>query len=282
MEMAHPKDNINHYQNKINELKGFHYHAKFHNKILVLVEGDSDVLFFKKLIDNVKLEAIPGGNPKVEKAVEELLPVHRLTIGIRDADFLHLNIEKYQKENIFLTDVHDIEMLSLNNEQIFLNVSTTYQISQSLHELCQELYHLSLIKWFNSIGLDENDNNESHGFNFKGLKINKIQLTDLEDCIVNILAMNPLQVQWNSDIIKSELEQLKARNPDVYQLTNGHDLILHLKNFCSKNISSDELERFVRGVYRAEDFKQTKLWQDVSNWQENIPESQQIKLKFVS
>src|SRR5580693_6880159 len=109
------------YQDKLNELKLDISHPNSIGKVFVLLEGESDVRLFRKLfnLENCKVENIPGGNPKLEECVQTLIANYALVIGIRDADFIHLNNIPYQKANIFLTDFHDIEMVMISTDELF-------------------------------------------------------------------------------------------------------------------------------------------------------------------
>ena len=109
------------FQDRLDELIQDINHYKSKSITFVLLEGDTDVRLFRKFFNEntCKVENITGGNLQLEIAVERLLDIHKLVIGIRDADFIHLNGIDYDKENMFLTDFHDIEMTLIHNDSTF-------------------------------------------------------------------------------------------------------------------------------------------------------------------
>ena len=103
------------YQEKLTELRLDISHPNSQGINFVLVEGESDIRIFRKLLNETtcKVEQVPGGNIKVIECVQTLLPTYRYILGIRDADFLRLESQPLQLENIFLTDMHDFETTML-------------------------------------------------------------------------------------------------------------------------------------------------------------------------
>jgi hypothetical protein len=83
------------YQDKFNELRLDITHPNSKDINFVFVEGQSDIKLFRKLfsLDKCKVENIPGGKDKVEECVANLLPLCKLVIAVRDADFIHLSNE---------------------------------------------------------------------------------------------------------------------------------------------------------------------------------------------
>ncbi len=86
------------------------------NKVWVIVEGETDQKLYSKLIDghHVEIEIAHGGLNSLLLSVSELLRETDRILGIRDADFLHLEGKKETAENIFLTDFHDAEMMMIS------------------------------------------------------------------------------------------------------------------------------------------------------------------------
>ena len=116
------------YQEKINELRLDILHPNSKKTNFVLLEGDTDVRLFRKIFDlNIcKVEWIPGGNIKLEECIDTLIKSHPLILGIRDSDFIKIHNKDYQKINIFLTDLHDMEMTMLNFDLVFNTIMCEY------------------------------------------------------------------------------------------------------------------------------------------------------------
>src|SRR6187431_1307189 len=125
------------YQEKLNELRLDIAHPKSSGISFVLLEGDTDIRLFRKLFNlkNCKVENIPGGNKKLEECVQTLVHVYPLILGIRDADFIRINETEYSLDNMFLTDLHDIEITMLNFEPILSAIVFEYSsIDKDQHE----------------------------------------------------------------------------------------------------------------------------------------------------
>ena len=110
------------YQEKLNQIRMDLNHPNTQGKVFVLVEGESDIRLYRKLFNDAicKVEIVPGGNVKLESCVADISSSYPLAIGIRDADFIHLSSEAYNKVNMFLTDYHDIEMTMIADEDTFI------------------------------------------------------------------------------------------------------------------------------------------------------------------
>ena len=154
---------------KLTELRLDMSHPKNEGRVFILVEGDSDVRFYRKVFrqNTCKIEEIPGGKGKVEFVLRELNKAFKLIIGIRDADFLHLETKKSPLSNLFLTDFHDLEILLIQSETAFSAVVHEFSdIDKSVHnslkiKLLNALKFLSYLRWYNDI--------KNLEVNFKGL-----------------------------------------------------------------------------------------------------------------
>ena len=147
------------YQDKLNELRLDISHPNSRGLVFILVEGKTDIRLFRKLFDlsHCKVESIPGGNPKVEDCVYELTRPNRLILGIRDADFINLMAShSYPKDNIHITDLHDIEMMIVFEDEALKSVSFEYLgISEAENanvrlRILKSIEMVSYLKWLNS------------------------------------------------------------------------------------------------------------------------------------
>ena len=96
----------------IGEIRQARRHPIGKNYLWVLVEGITDQKLYAKLIDgnNTKVEMVPGKTKGIEHLRNALLILTKETdkvIGIRDADFLHLDEQQETIDCLFLTDAHD-------------------------------------------------------------------------------------------------------------------------------------------------------------------------------
>ncbi len=265
---------------KMNELRMSISHMNNEGLAFIFVEGDSDILLFRKFfdLDNCKVERIPGGNPKVEDAVLELLEKNNLIIGIRDADFIHLSGVPYQKQNIFLTDFHDIEMVLVAENQIFnaiLNEHTDISVQEydaTRNKMFALLEEISLLKWLSS-----KENLElmftKAGFQDLiefALKNNKNTI-NFENYFGRVLAESPNAKIKDINLIISKINSLKKENANNFQLCNGHDFTKTFAIFLrekgnKKSINNDSVIDLLRISYRFSDFKKTLLFAHTNEW----------------
>lgn len=269
------------FETKMVELRLDITHPNSAGLAFIFVEGDSDILLFRKLfdLDNCKVECIPpGGHMKVEAAVEELLKSNKLVIGIRDADFIHLSGIPYEKQNMFLTDFHDIEMVLVAENKVFnaiLNEHTnfpTQEYDATRNKIFQLLEEISLLKWLSSKE-DLKLNFTKAGFqDLLELALKKAKNTiDFESYFGRVLAESPNAKITDINLIISKINLLKQENVNSFQLCNGHDFTKTFAIFLrekgnKKSINNDAVIDLLRISYRIEDFQKTKLFAKTNEW----------------
>jgi hypothetical protein len=259
----------------IGEIRQARRHPTGKNYLWVLVEGITDQKLYAELVDgeNIQVEMVHGGGIKnLRDVLAILIEETNRVIGIRDADFLHLNNEQEMIAQLFLTDTHDTEMTLIACDAIFKKVVAEYLSSErnefnSLrHRLLISLTFLSGIRWLNNI--------EDIGLNFDVLGLANFydasNLTlDKTKCIKEIETRS----RNKKRTIQIEEVELKIENiSDYYNLCNGHDavkaLALHITAVNGgKGIKDDEIARALRIAYRKEDFTTTTLYENLKNWE---------------
>ena len=271
------------YQNKLQELKSLVIpHPNNKGRVFVLVEGETDIKLFNKFFepDSTRVEAIPGGNLKVEEATEELLKISKLVIGIRDADFIRLNNRlnniNYNKTNVFLTDFHDIEMSLIVNDDSFSSVIVEYT-EQNLKECNYEkirenilgvLENVGFLKWLNDV---EKLEIKFEGTGFEDLIDFENYKLDFKQYFNRLLSKSTNVKIKDICIILEKIKDLKLLSPCLLQLCNGHDFIkimlLFLNNKDIKNqISKENMSSSFRVAYTRDMFKKTQLYSSVNSW----------------
>lgn len=113
------KDNTGE-KDKINDIRLSLNTPKGSQTIWVLVEGEDDCKIYPKFFDQTKskVEYINGGKERLMTALKVLSQETNQVIGIRDADFLHLEKLPIPSLPLFYTDYHDIEMTMLSFEGV--------------------------------------------------------------------------------------------------------------------------------------------------------------------
>ncbi len=268
------------YDYKINELRLDISHPNSDGLAFVLVEGDTDIRLFRKLfnLNNCKVESVPGGNSKIEDGVAELLNKSELVIGIRDADFIHLNNIEYTNKNIFLTDLHDIEMSLVAEDEVFSAIIFEFtslpknEHSNTRNEIFNHIDKISLLKWLNE--------KENLGFKFKDVGIQDLlsfsdNSFDFVAYFSRLIAKSPNTAEHDFNLILNKIENLKTLNPNKYQLCNGHDYIKAFATFLRqkgnrKSVSEDDISILFRTNYRLEFYQNTALFRNTKAWSEVV------------
>jgi hypothetical protein len=241
----------------------------------VLVEGETDQKLYAKLIAgrNTKVEMVFGGVENLRKAVFTLVQETKQVLGIRDADFLHLDKRQETIACLFLTDFHDAEMLLLTCDAAFESVVCEYlplrraDFEMLRRNLLESLVFLGAIRWIN--------NSEILKLNFEGLSLAKVydaaMLTlDKAKCIEELENRSPNKKRN----LQTEEIELKINGfCDHYNLCNGHDfekafaLHINVKNPGVKGVKDGDIGKALRMAYRKDDFATTKLYESLKNWE---------------
>ena len=263
---------------KIGEIRQARRHPIGKSYLWVLVEGETDQKIYAKLIDgdNTKVETVLGGVESLRKALSILILETTQIIGIRDADFLHLDNRQETITGLFLTDVHDTEMMLLSCDTAFESIVAEYLPLKRIEfksfrcELLASLLFLAGIRWLN--------NTEGLELNFKGVSLdgfyNAINLTiNKIECIQAIENRSPNK---NRLIQLDEIDLKIADISDHYNLCNGHDVekafaqhvtIVNQSVSNTKGAKDTDIGKALRMAYRKEDFKTTKLYASIKDWE---------------
>ncbi len=264
------------YQDKLNELRLDITHPKSKGKVFVCLEGESDVKLFRKFfnLEQCKVESIPGGKFKLEECVICLISFHNLIIGIRDADFLHLENKTSIHPNIFFTDFHDMEMVMVSVEEVFSSILFEFtNLRQDEHQLIREhilksISFIGYLKWLNEI--------EKLEINFDGIDFDKlidIQSFEIDKNKLINMALNqsPNAKERDISILLTKINSLINVSHNLYQLCNGHDfmkiLSIYINRKASRKIKYENLESQFRTAYTFHHYRNnSKLWQDTTDW----------------
>jgi len=255
----------------------------------LLVEGDSDLKLFEKMIDSnyCKIKE-PQSQNNVIKAIE-VLENNKFdrAIGIIDADFFLLDGNPPNSSFLFLTDTHDLETTILKSDA-FRNVIDEYCCKEKLYGF-EKVHKKNLI----DILLE---NGKLVGFFRWYCKKNNIRLKfrdfPLIKCMDNSFSIEPNKMifeitknsQFSSTIIDENklISEINA-NPqvDLWLVCNGHDLIYILLIWLQKkigknsrlrnikNMKKGDLETIFRLAFEKRYFENTNLYLRIKNWQLN-------------
>ncbi len=268
------KSNVS-YQDKINELRLDFMNPNTKNKTFILLEGDSDVRLYCKLYpqDNFKIEVLPSGKIYLEKGLQELSPLFKKIIGIRDADFAHLENQKPSVANLFFTDFHDTEMIMVASSATFSAILHEFcSLSQTEHnkirqKLLAALRFVSYFRWYNELNKLE--------FSFEGATFGDIFnaqtfAIDNQKYVEKVVQQSRNAKITDIETILAVVNQLADENHDSFQLCNGHDflniLALYLTTQNKEGLNEKRLASHFRIAYNFSEYQQTKLYEQVKNW----------------
>nr|VFK10798.1 MAG: Protein of unknown function (DUF4435) [Candidatus Kentron sp. LPFa] len=240
------------------------------NNIWVIVEGETDRRLFSKLIDGdqVEIEFSREGLNGVLRIVSELLKETNRILGIRDADFLHLEGKVETAQNIFVTDYHDAEMMIIACDEAYHAVEAEYfpeeeELSYSREMILKSISFIGGMRWLNhadDLGL----NLKSIGF---GKFYDKKNLLHETNCLHHVMERSPKK----KDRITKEAVRSKIKDiADFLNLCNGHDFQKAFAYLASSNSKkgwdADDIGRSFRVAYRFEDFQKTNLYKRLKEW----------------
>jgi Protein of unknown function (DUF4435) len=261
------------YENKIDELRLEIRHPNNRGKVFILVEGESDVKLYRKFYDVSKIERIPGGNTKVIDALNLFCTLSNSFIGIRDADFMNVLDQTNTTQNLFLTDVHDLEMLICANDEVFSSILNELcpmvlaNHRQLKTQLLKSLRFISYCRLYNELAnLELTFKNVGFGdlFNPTTFEIDKTAFVE------KLLEQSPNTRLTDVATIIDEAENLENPNHDLLQLCNGHDFIkvmaLYISSQRNKGVSSELITSHFRTAYHLSHFKGTQLYAQTNNW----------------
>lgn len=251
-------------------------HPKGKNYIWILVEGISDHKLYKKLINgsNTKVEQVNGGGiNELKQALTQLIQKNICVIGIRDADFMHLDQQQEDIDVLFLTDVHDAEMLLIACDVVFEHLLNEYlpikpsNTNNFRDDLLRSLVFISGLRWLNHI--------DDIGLNFKGISVDKfydasLLKLDKHNCMTDVIQRSPKKKR-EPDI--TEIEEKISTITDYNNLSNGHDVLkalaLHITSKNNKGVNHDDLAEILRIAYRFDDFTKTNLYNNLKQWEQS-------------
>lgn len=264
------------YQDKLNELRLDISHPNSKGVVFVFVEGESDIRLFRKLfnLQYCKVEFVPGGKFKLEDCVATLSGSYTLIIGIIDADFIHLKGTKPTKSNIFATDRHDIEMTIIAEDEVFSSLMSEHTSEGKENHLdirlniLNSIELLSLLKFLNEI--------EDLKYNFKHTGFRDLLLfsdfsLDFKTYFSRVLSKSSDNVIIDYNSVMQKIHTLKASNPDLFQLCNGHDYINALSQYLmecgsSRSIDYQGISSSLRMAFTECHYKKTNLYQSTKSW----------------
>jgi hypothetical protein len=273
---------------KKNEIRLLFKHPLYKGKVIIVVEGMSDVRLFRGILngEKIRLETIDGKGNLISAMKELVGEFPDRILAVCDADHDHLTgkVNEREKYSIYLTDQHDAEVMMLNSPAL-ASLIDEYSSPDNAEELhCNLLevafsaaYPLGLLRWVNT--------DESLGLKFKGLNFNQFidvnrtsVKVDVDTLIDELLKRSPNKatIATKSHLI-ARLHDYQERKSCKFQVSAGHDLtniisIVYRQRWASLELNMDhkKIESSLRIAYSSDNFKDTALFKNLSEYLSGI------------
>nr|VFJ92437.1 MAG: Protein of unknown function (DUF4435) [Candidatus Kentron sp. LFY] len=266
------------------------------DKVWIIVEGETDRRLFSKLIDgdDVEIEISHGGLNALLTIVSELSRETERILGIRDADFLHLEGEAKTPENIFLTDHHDAEMMIVSCDEVYRNLAIEHlpktkpddsavskggipphEALSSRQVILRSIAFIAGLKWINhtrDLGLDFGNLGLGRFYDWHP---DRRALVLDEDNYLDVIMERSgnKKGKVSREAIHLEIKDIS----DLLDLCNGHDFMRAFAIFsdchrspenkkAKKKTSHEDIGKAFRAAYRFMDFQKTRLYKRLQQW----------------
>jgi hypothetical protein len=267
---------------KKNEIRLLFRHPLYRDKIIIVVEGQSDVRLFRNILENenIKLETMDGKQQLLNAMVDLIAEYPKRILAICDADHDHLLecAEDRKKYSIYTTDHHDAEIMILNSPALksFVHEYSSFDNADSicsgiLENSFSAAYTIGLLRWINC--------KENLNIRFKGLNFNTFIDVDKLDISLNIeFLIDALLIRSSnkSDIVTKDyliemLTEYKDKNACKMQVCSGHDVtniiaIVFRQRWASLDLNMDarKVESSLRVAFHKSYFNDTELFKNIS------------------
>lgn len=256
-----------------------------YDEFYVLVEGETDELFYSKFLDNTKCTIeICQGKQNVIDAISILNNRNKRIkyFGIIDKDYEFL-ISTQEVDNIIKTDYHSVETMCLksssfenlvkeyfdSNKIDKLNTNGDFNLVEHILELTKQIAQIRML----SI-------NEKYYFQFKptGKQSKELDYTKfickntfsylgLDNLLDTVKKYHNQGVHLSNKDLISKIKELDSDKYEILDICHGHDIsrviVVGMKKAIGKNslvnTNVDEIERAMRLTYSREDFYKTEI-----------------------
>lgn len=261
---AQPEDDKK--KQRYDEIKSLLNHPDASARMLVLIEGPDDTALYSRILDMSRVRVRhTEGCSFMEEVLGRFNTDHdRKMCAIRDADFDHLNNNSPPFPNMFFTDTHDWETMTITPVRENA-IMTKYRIPEHrqqdiVDDAYANIMNLSYIKWYHSIVKDQ-----GNGLDFGKSAMEHYWGKSPGECLDHLY-----RSQSSDDkvvITEGDIVNFRKANPspDPRQLHVGHDLLHSLSYSMKKynkslNIRHKDMTRMLYDSYTAEEFHMTALY----------------------
>ncbi|WP_018211149.1 DUF4435 domain-containing protein [Desulfitobacterium hafniense] len=258
--------------------------SQLKNYCFILVEGTSDSLGYKWMLNHEKSKLVPAFKKDNVTEAVGLLKAKKIkgVVGIVDSDFWNIE-KKHTPPDILNTDTHDIETMILNSpalEKVLLihgiesKIKKVGDLEKVQMTLLEAAKPLALIRWISY--------KDNLGLNFKELSFEAFIDANTLEIDIPVLINSVISNTKRCDILPETLFDLYTKyneKPyDLWQLCNGHDLLeifsISLTGMFSDYAQPINLKRIYEWLilaYEGTFFSETNLFHLILEWEAKNP-----------
>lgn len=262
---------------KKNEIRLLFRHPSYSEKVIIAMEGLSDVRLFRCLLEHEKIKfEIVDGKQQLLSVMQELIEEFpKKLFAVCDADYDHLTRENQDacRYSTYMTDEHDTEIMLLISPALDAFISEYSSLdnielirSQLFDNAFSCAYKIGLLRWVNTT--------ENLKLIFKGLNFNQFVDVDNLDININIDALvdellrrSPNKAEETTkEYLEIKLEKFESQQACKLHVCSGHDLtkiisMVYQQRWASVELNMDQrkVESALRVGYQKTFFKDTQL-----------------------
>lgn len=246
----------------------------------VVVEAEEDEAVYKKFmhpdstivktsVDNTGRKGYANVETIVREVKQEECRAH--IMGIRDADYSRYVKGYVVPVNIFLTDRRDLEMTLLEAESVKRGLRTWAVNYDEAFAKCVPLCrHLGYLRIYNTVAnLSVRFHDHLRTSMFWDYKQQSVVDSWRRDCTYKFVEL--LDGKCSVSDVNAFITTQKLNEENLYDVCRGHDFIklLSLALIDVQTYSEISIMKKMTAVYCLDDFKATKLYASIKEWQDS-------------
>lgn len=266
---------------KKNEIRLLLQHPTYKDKIILIVEGKTDIKLFRNLIKqkNIIIDSFSGKDSLVKLMQDLHVELPERIIAICDADHDHITNEASLRKrySVYVTDYHDAEIMMLNSPAIesFIDEYSSHanlnklrtSLLQNVFNTAYEIGLLRLANYRHKLNLKFKNLDYSQFININQSDI-KI---DIDKLINQILTRSTnKKPKTNHELLIKLMEGYRKQSICIHQLCNGHDTTSIIAEVYRtvwasehRNMDRQKVETALRVSYQKNYFLDTDLYKQL-------------------
>lgn len=248
--------------------------------VWVVVEAEDDCAVYGKFLNPsttiVKTSESPEGRKSyvnvqlIVRNIREEVPKAHI-IGIRDADYSKYRDDFAAEKNIFLTDRRDLELMMLETESVCQELEKWMgRFEESLKKSLPICRHFGYLRIYNDVfGLSCRFHDNLRTNMFWDFSSQTLKEGWKKSCTQKFVMLS--EERCSEESLEAFIDSRRLEQESDYDICRGHDLLpmlsLNMIDVQTYSISGIMLRMITS--YSLEDFKRTRLYENIHLWQES-------------